>query len=203
MAETRGRLVARGEQFFLRDPDHGGRDQTRQITAAVDSALRSVRCPRALRGPRYSRCGVASKRKWDWGQPHDRPVPCRPYIGWSGECLASPLEVSERSQHRLTDVETLPSGAQISLPVPANVAPELVTKIPAGFDDAFGKAQRHRRIVRPLPRLERERAASDQVSNRLEAPWNTELESRSERISDRQPEKGSAIAAYIERHPSR
>jgi hypothetical protein len=69
---------------------------------------------------------------------------------------------------------------------PADVPAHLVGRIEsAALDKAVGEAERHRRVVGPLPRLEPERTAPHHVVDRLELTRPRELERRAQRVADR------------------
>ena len=62
------------------------------------------------------------------------------------------------------------------------------------FDEALGEAQRHRGVISPLPRLEREGPATVHIVDRLERAGRGELKGRAERISGRKPDERAAIS---------
>lgn len=77
----------------------------------------------------------------------------------------------QRGPGGAADVEAVPRAAQVALIVPSEVALQLVQWIESTtFDQALGQTERHGGVVRPLPGLETEGAATDQVRQGLERP---------------------------------
>src|SRR4051794_30202622 len=69
-------------------------------------------------------------------------------------------------------------------PFPANVTGELVDRVePVHLEQALGEAERHRRIVGPLARLEVEGTAAEHVFDWRERAGRLEFEGGSERVT--------------------
>jgi hypothetical protein len=71
----------------------------------------------------------------------------------------------------IADIDTPSRAAQIALFMPAAITIHLISGIKATlFDEAFGKAKRHRSVIGPFARSEMERTAADHVGSGANVP---------------------------------
>src|SRR4051812_7522184 len=144
----------------------------------------------------------ARVREHDRREAHDRAVAGGAWVGGAGIRAAGRQEPDERGANGAADVEARAGAAEMPLAPPADVALELVDRVEAApLDQALREAERHRRVVRPLTRLQAERPAADHVRQRLERARRAKLDRRADGVAGREAEQRAAVAvATVEAH---
>ena len=195
-------LVLVAQDVTLRHAGERREEQTREVPARVHTLDRRVRGPRTIARESDRLCGVARERQWRGCEPHERAVAGRVRTRVAAERLAGADEAIQCAARGRPDVETAPLHAEVTVPIPPHVGFELMNRIEAALgDEALRKAQCHRRVVRPFPRLQAERPATDHVGERDEVAGVRELQRRAESVTRGQPEECAAIA--VERRHGR
>jgi hypothetical protein len=105
-------------------------------------------------------------------------------IDATGQRLAALLEAAQGRPSGHPDVEAAPGAAPETLSLPPHVAAHLVDHIETGArHQALRQAERHTRVIGPLPGLQAEGAASHHVFDRLERPRRLEFERGAEGVA--------------------
>jgi len=197
LPNTVNRLVHRAGQAVLRFSVKGAYEQPRHITARMNTFLGGVRRSRTVgrAGDCFTRViGVEQRAR---RQAHERTVSCRVRIRRAAKRLPCFDEPLQRCARRVTDIETVAGAAQVSVAPPAGVPFKLIDRIErSALNQALGQTQRHGRIVRPLTRLQSERAAAGNVRNGGEAGGTLEFKGCSERIAGGKPQQCASCPTF-------
>ena len=186
LAEVRGQ----NEQLRPRRPLDGGRYQPAVRPACLDALDGGVGGAGAVRGEPNDGIGVVAERHRDRRQPHQRPVTRAHPVHRRAVRLAAHLELLHGGPGPVADVEALPRAAEIPVAVPADEPGELVEGIVSpGLRQASRDAQRHRRVVGPLPGREVEHPAARHAGDGREGVASLELDGGAQRITHREPEE--------------
>src|SRR4051812_16454083 len=95
------------------------------------------------------------------GESHQAAVACRVRVRITQRRRPSQLELSERRPCLDADVEASARAREMPVAPPIDEPIQLVACVElTAFDKALGEAERHARVVRPLPGPQPERAAS-------------------------------------------
>src|SRR5262245_58726775 len=194
----------RREQFFFGSSLHRADDERGEISTGIDGFPCAMGRPRAVRRASDRRFRIAGEEQRHWREPHERSVAGGELIGAARPWLAVAFERRKRLKHGAANVETAADAAVMPFALPAEITTELIDRVKTvAFDKALGEAECHRRVVRPLPWLEIEWSAADDVGDRFKGAWRFELERRAECIAGRESDDRAAVAFLQRGHARR
>ena len=204
LVESRTRRRPRHVHDLLRRPPQQGTHQQGGEHLGGGLGLdREVRLARAQTrgGNDLARGTRAETRDHHGRQAHDRAVTGAVRALGGHRHTLFVLVIEQRGTHLATDIETPVRRRAIPLRKPPLVAVHHVKRVVAALrQQRIRDAQSHRRVIRPLPGLQQERAATHHVRNRLESSRPLELIRGAHRVADRQAHQGAARPRKKSRH---
>jgi hypothetical protein len=114
-------------------------------------------------------------------------------IGRAAEGIAGRLVAAQGRAHGASNIEAGTVAAEIAELRPTAIAVHLIDGVEAlPHDQAGGQAEGHGGVVGPLPRLQLEWTAADDVREQREAAARREFHGRADGVADGQPEQAAA-----------